>query len=261
MFMIVLFFVALAGWMVGIFVNYLADFLPKYRRLLQPRCLVCETKIPYFRFFIWNRRCPTCQHARSWRTWLVEIISIISAIWLWKSPPASIGFWLGLGLLAYFMLVAIIDIEHRLILHPISAFGAILGLGIGTWLHGLPRTILGGLAGFGTMLFFYVMGILLIRVLNRWRGLAFGDEDGEALGFGDVILGGVLGLILGWPGVAASIFLTILLAGLASLLYMILMVILRRYQSNQTLPYGPFLVMGAVVLIYFHEFVANLLNL
>jgi leader peptidase (prepilin peptidase)/N-methyltransferase len=259
--MFAMLFVALAGWMVGIIVNYLADFLPRYRRFTYPRCLVCETKIPYFRFFIWNRRCPACQHARSWRTWLVEIISIISALWLWINPPASIGFWVGLILLAYFILVAIIDIEHRLILHPISAFGGILGFGLGTWLHGLPRTVLGGLAGFGVMLFFYAMGLLLIRVLNRWRGLSFGDEDGEALGFGDVILGGVLGLILGWPGVAASIFLTILLAGLASLLYMILMVILRRYHSNQTLPYGPFLVLGAVVLIYFHEFIVNLLNI
>jgi leader peptidase (prepilin peptidase)/N-methyltransferase len=259
--MFALLFVAVVGWMAGIMVNYLADFLPKYRRLSIPRCLVCETKISYFRFFIWNRRCPTCQHARSRRTWLVEIISIISAIWLWNDPPASIGFWVGLILLAYFILVATIDIEHRLILHPISVFGGILGLGLGTWLHGLPRTVLGGLAGFGTMLFFYFMGWVLIRVLNRWRGLRLGDEDGEALGFGDVILGGVLGLILGWPGVAASLFLTILLAGLASLLYLILMVVLHRYHSNQTLPYGPFLVIGAVVLIYFHEFVANLLSL
>jgi leader peptidase (prepilin peptidase)/N-methyltransferase len=259
--MIALVFVALAGWLAGIIVNYLADFLPRYRRFSQPSCLICETKIPYFRFFIWDRRCPACHHARSKRTWLVEIISIISAIWLWNSPPEPIGFGVGLLLLAYFILVAVIDIENRLILHPVSAFGGILGLGLGTWLHGLPRTVLGGLAGLGVMLFFYVFGILLIRLLNRWRGLALGDEDGEALGFGDVILGGVLGLILGWPGVAASIFLTILLAGLASLVYMMVMVVLRRYQSNQTLPYGPFLVLGAVVLIYFHEFVANLLKL
>jgi leader peptidase (prepilin peptidase)/N-methyltransferase len=261
MLMIALIFVALAGWMAGISVNYLADFLPRYRRLSRPSCPVCETKIPYFRFFIWDRRCPACQHARSKRTWLVEIISVISAVWLWKNPPDPVGFWIGLILLAYFILVAVIDIEHRLILHPVSIFGGILGLGIGTWLHGLPRTMLGGLAGFGAMLFFYLMGILLIRLLNRWRGLTLGDEDGEALGFGDVILGGVLGLILGWPGVAASIFLTILLAGLGSLCYMIMMVVLHRYQSNQTLPYGPFLVMGAVILIYFHEYVANLLNL
>jgi leader peptidase (prepilin peptidase) / N-methyltransferase len=259
--MIAQIFVALIGWLAGIIVNYLADFLPRYRRFSQPICLNCETKIPYFRFFIWDRRCPACQHARSRRTWLVEIISIISAIWLWNNPPMPIGFGVGLILLAYFILVAIIDIENRLILHPVSAFGGISGLGLGIWLHGLTRTVLGGLAGLGVMLFFYLFGILLIRLLNRWRGLSLGDEDGEALGFGDVILGGVLGLILGWPGVAASIFLTILLAGLASLIYMIVMVVLRRYQSNQTLPYGPFLVLGAVVLIYFHEFVANLLKM
>jgi prepilin signal peptidase PulO-like enzyme (type II secretory pathway) len=80
------------------------------------------------------------------------------------------------------------------------------------------------------------------------------------LGFGDVILGGVLGLILGWPGILASIFLTILFAGAVSFLYIMLMVLLRRYQSNQTLPYGPFLVMGAATLIYFHGLVLKLFS-
>lgn len=252
--------VVLVGWLAGIVVNYVADFLPRQRRLSRPVCLACETKIPIFRFLIWDRHCPACGHARSKRTWLVEIISVISAIWLWNNPPDSIGFWVGLGLLAYFILVVVIDVEHRLILHPISAIGGILGLGLGSWLHGFVRTLLGGLVGFGVMLFFYVLGFLLIRLLNRWRGLSLGDEDGEALGFGDVILGGVLGLVLGWPGVLASIFLTILLAGAASFLYIVLMVVLRRYQSNQTLPYGPFLVIGAAVLIYFHEYVVNFLN-
>jgi prepilin signal peptidase PulO-like enzyme (type II secretory pathway) len=43
-------------------------------------------------------------------------------------------------------------------------------------------------------------------------------------------------------------------------LYIILMLVLRRYQTNQTLPYGPFLILGAVVLIYFHEYVANFMK-
>ncbi len=261
MLMIALVIVVLAGWLAGMVVNYLSDFLPRQRRLSKPFCLACETKIPFFRFIIWDRRCPVCHQSRSIRTWLVEIISVISAIWLWNYPLNSIGFLASFVLFEYFILVVIIDVEHRLILHPISAIGGLLGLGLGTWLHGLPRTLLGGAAGFGIMLFFYLFGLIMIRLLNRWRGLSLGDEDGEALGFGDVILGGVLGLILGWPGVAASIFLTILFAGAASLLYIILMVVLRRYQSNQTLPYGPFLVLGAVVLIYFHEYVVNLLNL
>jgi leader peptidase (prepilin peptidase)/N-methyltransferase len=259
--MIALVVVILAGWLSGMVVNYLADFLPRQRRLSHPFCFACETKIPYLRFFIWDRRCPACHRARSKRTWLVEIISVLSAIWLWNNPPDPIGFWIGLALLAYFLLVVIIDIEHRLILHPISALGGVLGLGLGIWLHGVTRTLLGGVAGFGIMLFFYLFGLILIRVLNRWRGLSLGDEDGEALGFGDVVLGGVLGLILGWPGVAASIFLTILLAGAGSLLYIILMIVLRRYQRNQTLPYGPFLVLGAVILIYFHEYVVNFLKM
>ena len=155
-----------------------------------------------------------------------------------------------MALIAYLGLVTIIDIEHRLILHPVSLFGAILGLFIGVSLHGLQSTLIGGLAGFGIMLGVYFLGLLFLRLSERWRGKRAGEN--EAIGFGDVNLSGIIGLLLGWPGILAGLVLAILLAGAISLIYLILfLAIQRKYKPGLALPYGPFLVASTILLLFF----------
>jgi leader peptidase (prepilin peptidase)/N-methyltransferase len=75
-----------------------------------------------------------------------------------------------------------------------------------------------------------------------------------ALGFGDVNLAGVMGLLLGWPGIVLGLVLAIFLGGFVSLIYIVIMLITRRYKTFAAIPYGPFLVLGGVILIYFREY-------
>jgi leader peptidase (prepilin peptidase) / N-methyltransferase len=246
--------VGLLGWLAGAAINYLADVLPYRRRLAVPFCLVCEAKIPLLNYLLFPRECPDCGSHRRTRTWFVEILMIAAAIWLWQAPPIGLGFGLGLLLLVYFGVVVVIDIEYRLILHPVSLAGALFGLVLGTWLHGLAATVIGGVIGFGLMLAFYYLGSLFSRLISRRRG---GVGPGEALGFGDVNLSGVLGLILGWPLILPALFLAILIGGVVSLIYMLGMLVLRRYEALMAVPYGPFLVSGAALLIYFRDAVLS----
>lgn len=239
---------ALFGWVTGIFVNYLADVLPYKRRLVMPFCAHCESRIGFWNYFVWPRHCTHCNKRRAWRTWLAEVGFIGASIWLWNAQT-EIGYSLGLVLLAYLGLVTIIDLEHRLILHPVSLVGAILGLGIGLWLHGLIATLLGGLVGFLGMLALYYLGILFVRLSARLRGQTL--EESEGIGFGDVNLSGVVGLLLGWPGILAGLLTAILLGGVVSLFYLLMMIIFRRYHPALALPYGPFLAASAVILLYF----------
>jgi leader peptidase (prepilin peptidase) / N-methyltransferase len=246
--------VGLAGWVAGAVINYLADVLPYRRRLAAPFCLICEEKIPLVNYLFFPRECPDCGSVRRARTWFVEILSIAAAVWMWQAPPVGLGFGLGLFLLVYFGVVVVIDLEYRLILHPVSIVGAMLGLVIGTWQHGILETLIGGALGFGLMLAFYYLGSLFSKVIARRRG---GVGPGEALGFGDVNLGGVLGLMLGWPLILPALFLAILIGGVVSLAYMLGMLLLRRYQALMAVPYGPFLVSGAALLIYFRDAVLS----
>jgi prepilin signal peptidase PulO-like enzyme (type II secretory pathway) len=84
--------------------------------------------------------------------------------------------------------------------------------------------------------------------------------DDVALGFGDVNLSGVLGLILGFPGILLGLFIAIMVAGLVSLVFLVAMLLVRKYRLFMALPYGPFLVIGAVTLLYFRDLLAQLFN-
>jgi leader peptidase (prepilin peptidase)/N-methyltransferase len=99
------------------------------------------------------------------------------------------------------------------------------------------------------MLLIYLLGIGFVHWMARFRDFT----DKEALGYGDVNLCGVVGLLLGWPGIIAGILLTVLIAGAVSLFYLFLMLALRKYRSSLTLPFGPFLVGSAIIFLFLKD--------
>jgi leader peptidase (prepilin peptidase) / N-methyltransferase len=243
---------ALLGWIAGALINYFSDVLPARRKLVRPFCLHCQSPIDIVSYWAWPRRCKVCGRMRSPRAWLVYGIAAGISVLMWATIEQRWAFFaVDLLVVAYFGLVAVIDIEHRLILHSVSLVGAALGLGVGIGRHGFLWTILGGLAGFVAMMAFYFLGIGFIHLLTRLQGKPIGED--EALGFGDVNLGVVVGLFLGWPGILAGLVLAILLGGVVSLIYLLLAFIRRAYRPGLALPYGPFLSASAVILLYFKD--------
>lgn len=245
------------GWLCGALVNYIADVLPLRRRLSPPFCIQCDTTQSWLNYLFWPRKCPTCGLRRSIRVWVVEIIYSVASVWMSIVPPAKLGYWLGLIILGFLGVVVLIDLEYRLIMHPVSIFGALLGLLVGFINVGWWRSLIGGVAGFAVMGLFYLLGVFIMKMVSRRRGQLVDDV---ALGFGDVNLSGVLGLMLGWPVILLGLVMAVFIAGLVSLIYIILKLVTRKYQAFMALPYGPFLVIGAVVLIYFRDVVLQLLG-
>jgi leader peptidase (prepilin peptidase)/N-methyltransferase len=84
--------------------------------------------------------------------------------------------------------------------------------------------------------------------------------DEVALGFGDVNLSGVLGLMLGWPVIILGLFIAVFIGGIISLIYLVTMALVRRYHLFTALPYGPYLVAGTILLLYFSSLVTRLLK-
>jgi leader peptidase (prepilin peptidase)/N-methyltransferase len=240
------------GWLCGALVNYLTDVLPLRRKLTKPFCIACDNTQNWTNYLLWPRRCPNCGVRRNWRVWLVEVFYVAASVLMIIFPPVHVGYWLGMVVLAYFGVVVLIDLEFRLIMHPVSIFGALLGLVVGTLRVGIIDSLLGGVVGFGIMWLIYQLGVLIIKLVNRRRGV---PVDDVALGFGDVNLSGVLGLMLGFPLILVGLVVAVLVGGLVSLLYILIMVVTRRYQAFAALPYGPFLILGAVLLVYFQNLV------
>jgi leader peptidase (prepilin peptidase)/N-methyltransferase len=177
------------------------------------------------------------------------VSSLVTSLFFWHYPSFRLGYWVGLLLLVYMGVVAVIDLEYRVVLFPVSIVGAVAGLALGIWLRGAWVTVLGGLAGFGVMFGLYYLGDLFARWMARMRGKVL---DEVALGFGDVMLSGVLGLILGWPGIVAGLVLAILLGGVVSMVYIVYRMIRHSYQPFIAIPYAPFLIIGTILLLYRH---------
>ncbi len=229
-------------------VNYLADVLPYTRRFSKPVCWNCETPYPTLNYLLWPRRCANCGKRRKARTWIVEPVLIFTAVWLWLNPDGRLNFGFGLIVAAYFVLVVVMDFEHHVVLHPVSWAGAALGLALGVSLHGFLATLTGGAAGFGLMWGAYLLGGVFTRLVVKRRG---GPVEEVALGFGDVNLAGVLGLMLGWPGIVAGLVLGILAGGVFSLLFIFVLIMAGKYQAFSAIPYTPFLVFAAASLLFF----------
>lgn len=265
--------IALLGWVCGAFVNFASDVLPYKRKLVQPFCLECQQPFSPVNYFLLPRRCPECNEPRSWRTWVVELVFVIAALLTWYYPSQILGFWLGMVVLVFFGVIVVIDMEHRAILQQVSLVGAVLGVVVGvlcfgtdllstvdlgegpfltlqphTLPYGIVKTAIGGIAGFGIMLLFFFTGNLFARTLGKLRGEVVEEE---ALGYGDVYLSGILGLMLTWDRIIFALFFGVLIGGVFSLLYLIVKTLMRKYQLFTAIPYGPFLVAGAVVILFF----------
>jgi leader peptidase (prepilin peptidase)/N-methyltransferase len=240
--------IGFVGWVAGIGVNYLSDVLPVHRRPVRPFCAQCQQQMGWWTYLLWPRRCSQCNHPKPWRSGAVELVFIAATLGIWLAPPERLGFLMSLIWLIYFGVIVVIDIEHRLILHPVSWAGAVLGLATGIWLHGWTSTLVGGVVGYGVMLVIYWLGILYVRAIARRKGQPV--EEGDAFGYGDVNLSGVIGLLLGWPGILAGLVFAILFAGAITLGYLAVMLVTKRYSPNMALPYGPFLAASAIYLLY-----------
>ncbi|HNN14495.1 MAG TPA: prepilin peptidase [Anaerolineales bacterium] len=246
------------GWLAGWIVNYISDVLPLTRKLSQPECLQCHATYPVLDYLLF-KSCPN-GHPRRARIWLVQLIAVAISLLTWYQPPSKIGYMLGMLLIVYFGVVIVIDMEHRLILHPTSIFGSLIALGLGLVSHGLVPTLLGGLGGFLIMMAFYALGMLFTRFrAKRMAAQAKELDDEEALGAGDVILVTILGFLVGWPLIWFSILFSLLLGGMVSFFYLIGLFLTRKYEENSLMmfiPYGPYFVISAFLITYFPRLVA-----
>ncbi|MGH2456884.1 MAG: prepilin peptidase, partial [Candidatus Limnocylindria bacterium] len=131
-----------------------------------------------------------------------------------------------LGILALLVLLAATDLEQRRLPHLLLDPLILAGLAFVPFNPTVPPldAVLGALAA---VLFLGALGLLI--------------RQGVALG--DLYLVAPLGLLLGWQGVFVAIFLAALLSSAAS----IGLLLTRRAGLKSYIPFGPFLVAGAVL--------------
>lgn len=247
------------GVTAGSFINILADDLP--RRLtprFPPRCSNCDSILhPLRRIAILgvltNRiKCPACESSLKLRSVVVEIVSPLMILYLYQRFDLTLKFGLLTILLECFLLIVVIDLEHRLILYvtiiPTAVIAIVYSLfGAG---YDLSKILIGGAVGFGAVYVIYFFGWVFGAVTARIRG----EELTEIpFGGGDVNLAGVIGLAVGWSGILLALFIAVMSGGVSAAIYLIVSLIRRRYNLFTPIPYGPFFILGAVIMLLFAD--------
>jgi leader peptidase (prepilin peptidase)/N-methyltransferase len=240
------------GLAVGSFLNVVIHRVPRGESLLRPgsRCPACGIavrpwqNVPVLSWLLLRGRCAGCRTRISARYPLVEL----AAAALFVAVTARFG--LAAELPAYLYLAAVslalalIDLDVRrlpnAIVLPSYAIGAALLL---------AAALTGGNWDAAAR------GLLAMALLFAlYFAIAFAFRGG--MGFGDVKLAGVLGLYLGWLGwssVLVGAFAGFLLGGLVG----VVLLATRRAGRRSALPYGPFMLTGALVAVFLADPIAS----
>lgn len=211
-----------------------------------PACHNCHIKFGLLRYFF-GSKCPACGASPRKRLWILLLWMPLIFVYVTLFPIFGFRIVDMFLLLTFYTMVFVMDVEHRVILLPLTLLGVLFGFYFGIHYHGVLYTLYGGLAGGAIMLLFYWLGVLYIRQVRKTTDPSMNEV---ALGFGDVTLSLILGLILGWPGVLGGLFFGILLGGVISGGLLLVKIGLKKYAPNDLiLPYAPFLIIGAFLIM------------
>ena len=236
------------GALVGSFLNVAIYRIPLRRSMVSPpsACTECGIRIksydniPVLSWFILRGKCRACLSPISIRYPLVELSTgVVFGIVAWKFHGGSTLLMVAfLYLAAVGIVLAFIDLDtHTLpnrILIPSYFIGAILlgGAGLITGNYGAIFRSLVGMSALGIFYF----------------GLALISPGG--MGMGDVKFAGVLGLFLGylgWDVLLVGALSAFLLGGLFALA----LILIRKVNRGSGIPFGPWMLTGAWVGIFF----------
>lgn len=194
-------------------------------------CPVCQApvrawqNIPVLSYVLLRGRCAHCGVAIALRYPLIEAFTgLVSGLVAWKF---GYGWPLLFALILSWSLIALsfIDIDEQLL--PDSITLPLLWLGL--WLSVFEvyvdsqTSIVGAIAGY-----------LSLWTVYQLFKLATGKEG---MGYGDFKLLALLGAWLGWQALP----LIIVLSSAVGAVYGISMLALKRHQSGQPMPFGPYL--------------------
>ncbi len=230
---------ALVGLALGGLVNLLADRLPPRDEV--PAHATAPLTAP-----------------RALRIVAVEIVLAGTAVYLGLREGFTVFAAVNLIYISLFVLMAVIDIEHRLVLRSVMLPAFVFAL-LEVLFSGRIRP-LDALAGFAigqiVLTAFYLLGEVYLHFINARRGQ---PVEEVAFGSGDVTLGTFCGLVVGFPRVVPMLIAMIFIgAGLALLFLLVRLILVRRYEVHIPLPYGPAILLAATLLLLWGPAVARL---
>jgi prepilin signal peptidase PulO-like enzyme (type II secretory pathway) len=197
------------------------------------RTLVWFELIPIFSFVALEGRCRTCKNPIPWWYPLSELLGgILGAGTIAFSLAKNFD---GLTIALYVVLVSLLlalalhDALYRTLPLLLIGIGTVAGIILVFWLN---QPLWGALLSGGAVAGFFLLQYLISR--GRW------------IGSGDIPLGFMVGILLGWPHTLIGLWFTYVLGALIGLF----LILCGRAKYAQQLPLGSFLALGTLIVLF-----------
>jgi len=235
------------GLAVGSFLNSVIYRLEKNESFLKgrsycPHCkhiLSWQDLIPTLSFLILKGKCRYCHQKISWQYPLVELVIAILFVLILHNTFPNFLFSIFYFLLSSFLIIIFVyDLKHYLIPDKVIYPAIFTSFLCNLILHSKFYILNSIYSALGASAFF-----LSIFLISR----------GKWLGFGDVKLGFFMGLFLGFPNVLVALFFAYLIGAIIG----IGLVLAKKKTLKSEVPFGPFLVAGTFIALFFGNQIIN----
>ena len=243
--------VFILGLMIGSFLNVVIYRLPRDLSIVKPRscCPGCQSPVmwyqnfPVLSYLFLRGKCSTCKTPISWQYPIVELITGFLFWYSWRglgfdafSIISQIRLWVFISIC---ISIAFIDLEHRIIPDELSLGGWVFGALTCYWdfRNGMGNLLLSSIGGFG---FFFLFAVVYEKITGR-----------VGLGGGDIKFMGTVGIFLGLGGIWSTLILSSLIGVTIGIGYAWFQKKRGAQLLRTAIPYGPFLVMGALIELFF----------
>lgn len=245
--------VVIVGFFVGSFLNVVIDRLQAGQSFVRgrSRCDYCRTMLRWFElvpvlsFLVLRGQCRTCKKKITVQHVLLELVTglaFAAAYYYTQDSFPTSQFWLvrqdlfnvfillqAFVYVSGLVLIFVYDLKYYLILDkvslPLLGFAFITEIALHPTLEHVTALAWGALLGGG----FFLLQFIISR--GRW------------IGGGDIRLGALLGVMLGWPQVAVAVFIAYILGALVG----IGLLLSGKKQMGSQIPFGTFLTFAAVI--------------
>jgi leader peptidase (prepilin peptidase) / N-methyltransferase len=234
-------FIFFLGLIIGSFLNCVIYRIEINKSFLRGRSICPNCKhvlawydlIPVISFLFLGGNCRYCKQKISLQYPSIEILTAVVFVWIFSffNLPLAIFY----SAIACLLLIAFVyDLKHFIIPDRVTYAGIII-----TFLYSLifnsQFLIHNSIwAGLGAMVFF-----LIIFLVSR----------GKWMGFGDVKLAFLMGLLLGFPNILVALFFAFLVGAVIGLV----LVLAKKKGLKSEVPFGPFLVLGVFIALFWGE--------
>jgi len=259
------------GLIIGSFLNVVIFRLENGEKIVNDRskCLRCKhilawyDLIPILSFIFLKGKCRYCGRSISFQYPLVELSTGILFLLIFNFfaqgglPPEADTPWaqaLGwqflisasfyLFITSSLIVIFVYDLKHYIIPDKVI-YPAIIVTFIYKLFEIFNFSAQGGPAS-GWQFFNFLFAAILAGIFFYIIIIA---TKGKGMGGGDVKLGFLMGLILGWPLVLIALFLSFILGSVAG----IFLILVGNKKMKSMIPFGPFLVLGTFIALFWGE--------